>query len=65
MTDGRAIAHNAVCSRALKTVQTCFAVVRHILSIRHCLPQQALLSLVTSLVSAWLDWKRDVNWSSS
>jgi len=43
-------------SHVSRTVSTCFAALRQINSIRRCLPQQALVSLVVSLVHTRLDY---------
>jgi len=43
-------------SRTVSTVYTCFAALRQIRSIRHCVPRQALVSLVVSLVLSRVDY---------
>ena len=46
----------SVKSHVSRTVSTCFAVLRQIRSIRHCVPRQALVSLVVSLVLSRVDY---------
>ena len=43
-------------SHVSRTVSTCFAALRQIRSIRHCVPRQALVSLVVSLVLSRVDY---------
>jgi len=43
-------------SHVTRMVSTCFAALRQIRSIRHCVPRQALLSLVVSLVLSRVDY---------
>jgi len=43
-------------SHVSRTVSTCFAGLRQIRSIRHCVPRQALVSLVVSLVLSRVDY---------
>jgi len=43
-------------SHVSRTVSTCFAALRQIRSIRHCVPRQALVSLVVSLILSRVDY---------